>query len=201
MNAKAVIIAILLLTTTISFAKKNAVIVQDTYYGVGLSQVNNGSGHGIGYTINANLAKGRKLLEVGLIYSERESKISGGDIKYRIMLGNIYRLKDQDKLYTPYLQYNLMYQKGLSVSSEVVYLGGEEYEVPSDPGTVATMGHYLAYGNKIRLFGRSYLDASVGLGYYIGSVDKADGPDTWGVHSTNGGLTYSFKVGFGYTFN
>jgi hypothetical protein len=201
MKALAIIIAALILTGTSVFGKKNAVVVENTHYGVGLAQVNSGSGQGAGYSINGSILKGRKSLEVGLIYSDQESKIAGGDFKYRIMLGNIHRIEDQNKVFTPYLQYNLMYQKCMSYAPDFVNLAGEEYEVTGKPGTIATMGHYLEYGNKIRIFGRAYFDTAIGLGVYQGSVDKINGPDTWGIHGTNSGMTYAFKIGFGYTFN
>lgn len=183
------------------FGKNNAVQLVDTYYAVCFSQIYSGSGHGTGYTINGSVNKGRKALEVGLIYSDRESKISGADFKYRLLLGNLYRIQQNEKIFTPYLQYNLIYQKGISYSSDVAQLGSETYSIPSEPGTVSTMGHYLAYGNKIRLFNRAYFDTSLGLGVYKGSLNKVNGPGTWGIHGENHGFTFAFKVGFGYTFN
>jgi hypothetical protein len=201
MKASIIITAILLLTATNGFSKKNAVAIDDSHYGIGLSQINTGTGQGIGYGINANVCKGRKSLEVGLLYSDRESKFSGGDFKYKIFLGNIYRVEDQNKLYKPYLQYNLIYQKGTSFSPDQVTLGGATYDIATEPGTVATIGHFLAYGNKIKLIGNTYLDSSFGLGYYMGSIDKVNGPNTIGLHNENGGLTFALKIGFGYTFN
>lgn len=201
MKTQIAILTILLLSSTLVFGKKNAVVIKDTYYGVGVAQINSGSGHGVGYSFSGAAVKGRKSFEVGLIYSERESKISGGDIRYRIMLGNIFRIQEDSKVFTPYLQYNLLYQKGMSYAPDMIQLGGETYEIASEPGTVATMGHYLAYGNKIKLFDRAYIDTSIGLGVYQGSLDQENSPDTWGVHGDNNGLTYSFKVGVGYSFN
>jgi hypothetical protein len=201
MKVPAIIIAILLTVGISAYGKKNAVIFKNTHYGIGLSQVNSGSGQGVGYSFNGTVIKGRKSLEIGIIYSERESKIAGGDFKYRILLGKFYRIEDQNMIFTPYIQYNLMYQKSIYYGSDIVQLGEQTYEVPGEPGTVATMGHYLAYGNKIRLFGRAYFDTSLGLGVYYGSVDKINGPGTWGIHGTNSGFTYAFKIGVGYSFN
>jgi hypothetical protein len=201
MKALATIVVIILMTATVSYAKKNAVVTETAHYGVGLSQINTGSGHGTGYTINGNIMKGRKFLEIGVIYSERESKFAGGDIKYKVFLGNIQRVKDENKIFKPYLQYNIIYQKGTSCSPDIVTIDDASYEAPADPGTIATMGHYLAYGNKIKLFGNAYFDSSFGLGVYIGSLDKVNGPGTLGIHSTNAGLTYSIKLGIGYIFN
>jgi len=191
----------LLLTSSLVFGKKNAVQIIETHYAVGLSQINSGSGHGVGYTFNGSIIKGRKALEVGLIYNDRESKITGGDFKYRVFLGNLYRIQGNENIFTPYLQYNLVYQKGTSYSPDVVQAGSESYTVPSDPGVISTLGHYFAGGNKLRLFSRAYLDTSLGLGVYQGSMDRINGPETWGIHKENYGFTFAFKVGFGYTFN
>ena len=201
MKARILITSILIIAGSTAFGKKNAVTTVSTHYGIGLAEINSGSGQGAGYSLNGCIIKGRKSLEIGIIYNDRESRISGGDFKYRIMLGRLYRIEDQSKIFMPYLQYNLMYQKSTSYAPDVVKLGEQNYEVPGDPGTIATMGHYLAYGNKIRLFGRAYFDTSLGLGVYQGSMDKVYGPDTWGIHGTNSGFTYAFKIGFGYTFN
>jgi hypothetical protein len=188
------------LSASFLYAEENTPGTFEAVYGVSVSHINTGTGHGPGYAVNANVNKGRKTLEVGLVYSNRDSKIGGADFRYRVLLGDISRIQGNDKLYTAYLQYNLMYQKGMSYSPDLVTLGDTEYEVESDPGVVATMGHFIAYGNKIKLFNNVYVDASLGLGYYVGSLDKINGPGTFGIHNENSGLTYSLKVGIGYTF-
>ena len=200
MKALNSMLAILIVSTSYLFAEDISVTTKETYYGIAVSWINTGTGHGMGYTVNASITKGRKSLEAGLIYSDRESKIAGGDFKYRIYLGNIKSLQDDKKFYIAYLQYNLVYQKGISYSADLVFLGDVHYVVESDPGTIATMGHYIAYGNKIKLFHNVYIDTSIGLGYYRGSLDKVEGPDTWGIHNENSGFTYSLKIGFGYAF-
>ncbi len=201
MKAQITIMALLLLAAPASFGKKNAVAYEEPHYAMGVAQVNAGTGHGTGYTVNGGVIKGRKSLEVGVIYSEKESRIAGGDFKYRVFLGNLYRIENDNKIYSPYLQYNLMYQKSTSTANSVVELGGENYEIQDEPGTVATMGHFLAFGNKIKVFEHAFVDSSIGLGIYQGSMDQVNGPDTWGVHNGNSGMTFSFKVGFGYRFN
>ena len=201
MKALVAILATLLLTATWAYGKKNAGKLDGSHYGIGLSEINTGTGHGVGYAFNANILKGRKSLEVGLIYSDRESKVAGGDFKYEIYLGNIHRIENGNKIYQPYIQYNLIYEKGTSYSPDIVNLNGTQYEINSNPGTVATIGHFFSYGNKIRIFDNAYFDSSLGLGMYRGSLDKVNGPDTWGIHNTNSGFTFSFKIGFGYTFN
>ncbi|MBN2524002.1 MAG: hypothetical protein JXB24_12075 [Bacteroidales bacterium] len=199
---KALLISTIILSISVTslFAIDDAGDEVKARYGLAASYIYTGTGHGAGYTVNANVTKGRKLLEAGIIYSERESKISGADIKYRIYLGALDRLNSGNKIFNAYLQYNLVYQKGTSYSPELVTLGDQTYLVNTDPGTIATMGHFIAYGNQVSVMKNLYFDTSLGLGYYIGSLDKVDGPGTWGIHNENSGFTYSFKIGFGYMF-
>ena len=200
MCARILIVLIMLLFSTLVFSKKNTRQIIETQYAISLSQISTGSGHGVGYTINGSIIKGKKALEAGLIYNEKESRISGGDFKYQIILGDLNRIQSDKKLYIPYLQFNLVYRNGMSNSPDVLKLGSETYSLPSKPGMISTMGHYLAYGNKIRLFNRVYFDTSLGFGFYLGSLDKVNDPDTFGIHYGNSGFTYAFKVGFGYAF-
>lgn len=201
MKKSVLFISFLLLVFSISYSKKNIETSTDPVYGFGISHINTGTGHGIGYTLSASVLKGRKSLEVGLIYSDRESKIGGGDFQYKIYLGNISRVNDSHKRLKPYLQYNLVYQRGTSYSNNVVTLNNKSYEMESEPGKIATIGHYLGYGNKISLSGKVYIDSFLGFGFYIGSLDKTRHPDTFGIHNENNGFTYSIKVGISYIFN
>jgi hypothetical protein len=194
-------LAILLTTFTTSFAKRDIDATDHVQYGAGLSQINTGTGYGTGYAISASVLKGRRSLDFGIIYSERESKFSGGDFKYKIFLGNMDRIADADKLYKGYLQYNLLYQRGLSYGPDLIDLGGTSYEVPADQGTVISIGHFLAYGNRIRLFGNSFIDSSLGFGIYTGTFDNSDRLGNWAIQGTDSYFTYSFKIGLGYSFN
>lgn len=200
MKRLVLISTILLLSSfTLIFGKKNTIQIQEeTYYAASIAHIHTGSGHGAGYAFSGIVMRGRKSLEAGFIYSDRESKVAGCDIRYRIMLGNLCSIQQNGRKFIPYLQYNLMYEKGISYASDLVELGSEIYEIPSEPGTVATMGHYLGYGNKIKLFNKTYIDTSIGLGVYQGSLDHLNGPGTWGIHYDNCGFTYSFKIGIGY---
>lgn len=189
------------LPTAIQAKKRNIATEDKANFGFKVEQMTTGSGHGSGYTVNAQLNKGRKGLEVGFIYNNGEEKIAGGDFRYKLYMGSPYRVSSNKKAIKPYLQYNLVYQKGLSSGNELVTIQGIEQAVETEPGMVATVGHYLGYGNKVKLFDRAYIDSSIGFGMYQGSLDKVNGPGTVGYHNNNFGLTYSFKIGFGYTFN
>ena len=198
-----IIIAAVLMTlpTSVQAKRKHIATEVSPYYGIKVEQMTTGSGHGTGYTLNAQVNQGRKALEVGLIYNAKSEKLSGSDLRCKLFLGSPYRVSNSNKAYKPYLQYNVVFQKGLSTGNEVVNLGGVDYEIQQAPGMIATFGHYLGYGNKIQIFDNAYIDSSLGFGVYQGSIDKINGPDTFGYHHNNYGLTYSFKIGFGYTFN
>ena len=170
------------------------------YYNIKSGLLTTGSGHGKGYTLNFQINNGRKALEAGVIFNANNHKLSGCDIRYKIYLGSFYRVLSMNKIYKPYLQYNLVFQKGKSTGEEIVSLNGVEYIIQQDPGMIATIGQYLGYGNKITLFNNAYLDSSLGFGIYQGSLDKINEPNTFGYHKDNFGLTYSLKIGFGYIF-
>ena len=198
------IVTIILLTSTLTFAKKKgktASVDELPFYGVGLTNINTGTGHGPGYAVSGSIMKGRKSIEAGIIYSERESKLSGGDFKYQVYIGNIDRIHNNNTIFRPYFQYNIVYQRGLSTSPDVVQLGEQTVIIEdTEPGEIATIGHYLGYGNKVKIMGNAYIESSVGIGVYQGSLDKVNGPHTLGIHKENHGFTYSLKLGFGYTF-
>ncbi len=189
----------LILTSTLVYGQNYSEDEIPRSFGAGMSLVTSGSGQGEGISITGSVVKGRKSLEVGVILNDRDFRISGGDFRYRILLRSKTRMDDNNRLFTPYIQYNLMYQKSMSYAPQPVELGGEEYLI-DDPGMVATIGHYLGYGSKIRVFQKLCIDASAGFGLYNGSLDKVNGPGTWGIHYANYGYTYAAKIGVSYTF-
>lgn len=201
MKTLVAISAILLLTISTILAKKDPETTDKVRYGALVSEIDAGTGHGSGYSINANVLEGRKSLEVGIIYSKRDSKFAGADFKYRILLGNIHQVEDENRLFKPYLQYNLLYQKSISYAPERGQIADLTMENPPIPGVVTTFGHFLAYGNKIRFFGNLYFDSSLGFGLFSGLLNEPTRQGTWIIKGTNTGFTYSFKIGIGYNFN
>ncbi len=65
------------------------------FYGVDMSQVYTGSGHGSSLAVNTNIQKGRRSLELGMLYQQDQSRISGGDVEYKIFLGKNAFLDNQ----------------------------------------------------------------------------------------------------------
>jgi hypothetical protein len=171
-----------------------------TYYVTGISFVTSGSGQGSGISLYAGVGKGRKFMKAGIIFCNHDSKISGGDFEYRLFLGDFTVIQGRDQIISPFLQYNILYQKRISYSPDIISLGEQIYYIESDPGSVATMGHFASLGSTFRIMHRIFVEASLGLGLYIGSVDKVNGQDTCGIHCGNYGFTYTCKIGISYSF-
>jgi hypothetical protein len=201
MNARIQLMGIMVLLSAITFGNNDTLSIKKKNYNFSTAIVNSGSGQGMGYTLGAGINEGRKTFEAGLIFDQRDGKISGASIQYRITLGSQTVINSRTPMFIPYLQYHLLYQKGLSYSADIIELEGKEYILPAEAGVVATMGHYLATGAKIRLLDRLYVDTSIGLGAYFGSMDKVNGPGTWGIHHENNGFTFAYKIGFCYTLS
>ena len=88
------------------------------------------------------------------------------------------------------------HQQGLFVLRAVGKPGAERFS-PQLPDTLSI----LDGAGSARDDERAYLDTNVGLGAYIGSLDKEKSPGTLGIHKANYGFTYSVKIGFSYVFN
>ena len=174
----------------------------DSHYGMNVSHIHSGSGHGYGISINTNIQKGRKSFEVGAIYQISENKIAGADLRYKFFLGHFNDFLFGEKLFSPYLQYNLIYQKATVDAPIIVTRGKSTIELPdSEPGTLATIEHYMSLGLQLKMCYHFFVDSSLGLGVYIGSIDKENKPASFGIHKDNHGFTASFKLGIGYRFN
>lgn len=174
----------------------------DSHYGMNVSHINSGSGHGYGISISSNIQKGRKSLEVGAIYQISEKKITGADLKYKVFLGHFNDFLFGEKLFSPYLQYNLIYQKTTVNTPVKITREKSTIELPDlEPSVIGTMEHYVSIGLQLKICYRFLIDSSLGLGAYIGSIDKENKPDSFGIHKDNHGFTASYKLGIGYRFN
>lgn len=177
------------------------------FYGMNVTEVQTGSGHNSSYVLNTNIQKGRKSLEMGIVYQDEQGRISGGDVKYKVYLGKNAFLdnlihSEGMKLRT-YMHYNCIYHSSKVNTPDFIPAGGKKTaypELPSSPGTIATMEHYAGAGIQLIISGNFCLDASLGLGTYIGSLDKINTPSTLGIHKENHGFTTAFELGLGYKF-
>ncbi len=168
------------------------------YHTLKFSRSETGTGHGTSYEISTAIQSGKRYLEFGALYSMREERLAGATIKYRYLLGTKNESAIMHRNIAYYLQYNLIYQQGTSYSANLVIIDDQVVEVNSEPGIIATVGHFAGMGSTLQLAGRMYLDFSAGLGFYQGSLDQVNGPGTWGLHRGNAGITYSLNIGLGY---
>lgn len=181
-------------------AKTEIIPHHKTKYGLIISFINAGTGHGNGYTLNGYVREKRKALEIGIIYSEMERGIAGADINIRFYPNKFNFLENNYFPVISYLQYNILFQKSTSFAPQIIEFGGVKYEISGKPGKIATFGHYLVFGSQLWLFKQVNIDTSLGIGVYHGSLDQINGPGTIGIHWENFGITYSFKIGIGYLF-
>ncbi len=177
------------------------------FYGVNLTQFHTGSGHGSSYVMNTNIQKGRKLIEMGMVYQDQDKRISGGDVKYKIYLGkNAYSDSHSKKsgiTAKPYIHYNCIYHSSKVNTPDFIPPGAKKStypELPSTPGTVATMEHYTGMGMQVYVSKNISIDGSVGMGAYVGSLDQYAAPNTLGIHKDNYGFVLAFEFGLDYKF-
>ncbi len=179
----------------------------DLSMGFNVSQLGSGSGHGSSYVMNTSLQKGRRTLQIGAMYEEEQGRISGADVKFKYFLGQNGSIDNQKKknngVYVlPYIHYNCIYHS--SVVNTPVVLNRKKsapVEVPGDEGMIATMEHFTGIGIQLKLANALTLDGSIGIGTYIGSLDKLRDPGTFGIHQENHGFVLAFEFGLGYNFN
>ncbi len=178
------------------------------YYGISVTQFHTGSGHGSSYVMNTNVQKGRKSLELGMVFEEENERISGGNAKYKVFLGKNAFIENIHHAHSfisvkPYLYHNCIYHSSVVNTPDFTPPSGKKStfpELPSSPGTIASMEHYAGLGLELFIAKNISIDGSMGFGTYIGSVDKYKSPSTFGIHNDNYGFVLAFEFGFGYTF-
>ncbi len=176
------------------------------FYGMDLGQVYTGSGHGSSFSMNADIQKGRRSIEVGVLYQQNQDRISGGNMEYKIFLGkNAFLDNEENQGITikPYIHYNCIYHSSMVDVPDFIPPGTKKStypELPSSPGTIATMEHYAGMGVQVMIASNICLDGSMGFGTYIGSLDKINAPKTFGIHRENYGFVVAVEFGLGYKF-
>jgi len=159
-----------------------------THYGMNISLIHSGSGYGNGIAINANVQKGRKSLEVGSIFNTSENKIAGADIRYKIFLGHFNDFLNGEKLFSPYFQYNLIYQKSNVNVPVIIIIGKSNIELlDSRPVILTTIEHYVSLGLQIKISKHFYFDSTMGVGIYFGRINKENKSTGFGIHKRNHG--------------
>ncbi|MFW5645360.1 MAG: hypothetical protein ACOCZL_05565, partial [Bacteroidota bacterium] len=111
--------------------------------------------------------------------------------------------EDEKITFRPYVHYNCIYHNAIANCPVFFPAGAKKSsfpKLPSSPGTIATMEHFTGLGMQVYLVGNICLDGSMGLGTYIGSLDKYESPGTIGIHEENHGFVLAFEFGLGYKF-
>jgi hypothetical protein len=177
------------------------------FFGMNVNQFQSGSGHNPSLVMKSTLQKGRRSIEFGMMYEQENNRVSGADMKYKHFLGkraSIEHYRDNAPIrLKPYIHYSCVYHSAKVNTPDFVPQGRKKSsypELPSSPGTVATMEHFTGLGLQIFVSDNICLDSSVGLGAYIGSLDHLSAPETLGIHKENYGYTLSFEFGLGYKF-
>lgn len=177
------------------------------FYGFSASHIYTGSGHENEFVLNSSVQKGRKSLDVGLTYQEAGNRISGANAKYKIILGKKAAIENNSVrngwIFKTYLHYNFLYHNSRVFTPD--FVPGQKKksgfpELPSTPGTIASMEHYAGMGLQLFIIENICIDGSIGFGAYIGSLDKYNIPSTPGIHKENHGFTLVVELGMGYKF-
>ncbi len=171
------------------------------HYAIGLMQLNSGSGYGAGISLIVNIQKGRKNIGFGPIIQQKNMKLSGVSLKYRIFTGRFDDVEYMSKRLKPYFEYDLLYRHASVDKPMIVLVNNAPVEIPEETGSIGTMEHYLSFGSQFKAYKKIYLDASVGAGIYIGSLDQINQPKTIGIHYKNHGFTGFIRIGIGYRIN
>lgn len=179
----------------------------NVYFGMNVNQFQSGSGHNSSLVMKSTLQKGRRSIELGMMYESENTRVSGADLKYKHFLGQRASIehfqKDKAIKLKPYIHYSCIYHSAKVNTPDFIPQGSKKSmypELPSSPGTVATMEHFTGLGMQVYLSANVCLDSSIGLGTYIGSVDHINTPKTIGIHKENHGYVLAVEFGLGYKF-
>ncbi len=179
----------------------------NVYLGMNVNQFQSGSGHNSSLVMKSTLQKGRRSIELGMMVENESSRVSGADLKYKHFLGqraSIEHFHENKAIkLKPYIHYSCIYHSAKVNTPDFIPQGNKKSmhpELPSSPGTVATMEHFTGLGMQVYLSKNVCLDGSLGLGAYIGSLDHMNTPKTIGIHKENHGYILAVEFGLGYKF-
>ena len=157
--------------------------------------------------MNTAVQDGRKALQLGILYQEEQGRISGGEVAYKIFLGKnaltATSSASHGLTFRPYVHYNCIFHTSKVNTPDIVPTGGKKStspELPSSQGLIATMEHYAGLGMQVMITSNICFDSSLGFGAYIGSLDKINAPQTFGIHRDNYGFVMAAEFGLGYKF-
>ncbi|MFO7923097.1 MAG: hypothetical protein R6U58_05335 [Bacteroidales bacterium] len=170
--------------------------------GFNMYHANSASGYGRSLNLNMSIEKERRHMEIGVIMQQESARIYGGEILYRHYLSSAHKNDnseyDQYRNLRLYFQYNFIFRNtDLPQGIDIMHPTLQENTVPG--GRVATFEHYAGAGAQVRIFDNFFLNAGVGYGIILGSVDDRYRDKS---HYTMGGRKNEFglvtKFGLGY---
>ncbi len=172
--------------------------------GLSMYHVHSASGYGRSATLNMSIEKERRYLASGIIMQLESAGISGGEVLYRRYFSSVCRNMNsikQNKTLRLYFQYNFIFRRHI-LPDHIGTITSTLQEAVIPGGGVATFEHYAGIGTQVRIFDRFYLDAGLGYGIILGSVDDKFLNEP---HYTLGGnkndLGMVTRFGLGYFFN
>ena len=194
-------IGILLLTFPVLNAGQN---IDSTLRIIGFNiyHANSVSGYGQSIDLNLSIERERRHLEAGVIMQLESARISGGEILYRHYLSPFNQrentLNDRFGNLRFYFQYNFIFRKHILPDNSIVIPSTfQEAIVPG--GRIATFEHYIGAGGQLELFDNLFLNASIGYGIILGSIDNEFQNE---LHHTMGGRKndYGMSTRFGFSY-
>lgn len=203
MMKKILFILLLVLISFQSYSKPKKRFASVAVYGLNLDAFYTGSGNGLGSILIANVDKGPKSIELGMIFNIPKTSISGVNFKFKYYLNDI-RFSNRKKGYskglkfTPILFYDLKYQDFTFKYDEKRYDDNGDAYFQNIDKDVVTFEHYLGAGIQIYTRGNIYFNSFVGIGGYISSSDVSLQTRSMGYHKGNFGFNPMFEIGIGY---
>jgi hypothetical protein len=170
-------------------------------YGAGISVSHSGSGHGTNMVFSILTQNNFKGMEFGVSFSPENMKLKGGEFKYKAFTGKFDHYFG-NTLFRPYFVYDFMYNMEKSFEPDVFYYKDEAFYMEDpDGGKIATMEHYAGMGMHMMFSNKFFIESSLGLGAYLGSISKLSDPGWLGFHEVNHGFTTTMKFSMGIMLN
>jgi hypothetical protein len=171
--------------------------------GLSMNYTNTQSGYGPGLDLKISIEKDNRLLGTGMFFQPKSSRVSGGEIYYKHYLSSLYSNKndsgfEQFRSLRFFVQYDFLFRKNITLATGTTLKSVTDESIPPG-GRVATFEHYLGMGAQFRFSGNLFINAGLGYGIILGSVDEKfrEEPDyTMGGRKNEPGLAAKFGVGY-----
>jgi hypothetical protein len=178
---------------------QNYININQRYYGVNVYQSSTGSGYGASLNVNVNVQKFNRILELGMMFDDKNQKIKGVEFIYKYFLG-FRSAHFYDNALKPFIYYNFLYRTPTEVIVAPSLLKSADVNSSEIGGKMTTFEQAIGIGAKLKLIKQFYFEGSTGFGVYFGSHYQGSTPHSWGIHLNNYGFVPSFKLGLGFQF-